>query len=77
MALVAASATDAAVGAPITFTATASDPNGDRLAYYWEFSDSAGNVSTDNSQVQTVSFGAAGEYVARCVVSVMPLRTTV
>ncbi len=71
VALVSASATEVGVGVPVTFTATASDPNGDRLAYYWEFSDSASHVSMDNSPVQSASFGTAGEYVARCVVSDM------
>ncbi|HKX60209.1 MAG TPA: Ig-like domain-containing protein, partial [Verrucomicrobiae bacterium] len=71
VAIVSASTVNAGVGEPITLTATATDPNGDRLAYYWQFSDNPSNVSFDNSPVQTVSFGAAGEYSARCVVSDM------
>jgi hypothetical protein len=66
-----ASKIQANVGEPITFTAVASDPNNDTLAYYWEFSDSVDNYSIDNSPVQTKSFSSAGEYTARCVVSDM------
>ena len=55
----------------VTFTATASDPNGDALAYYWEFGDGADNYSFDNQPTQTHSFGSAGEYAVRCVVSDM------
>jgi hypothetical protein len=66
-----ASALNAGLGQPITFTATASDPNGDPLAYYWEFGDDAESYSIDNSPAQTHSFAAAGEYAVRCVASDM------
>lgn len=56
---------------PVTFTATATDPNGDTLAYYWEFGDNANNYSEDNQPTQTHTFGSAGEYAVRCVVSDM------
>ena len=70
-ATIAASKLQANVGEVINFTATASDPNGDALAYFWEFSDSVENYSIDNSPAQTKSFSAAGEYTVRCVVSDM------
>jgi hypothetical protein len=66
-----ASALNVSIGQSVTFTASATDPNGDPLAYYWEFSDSSDNYSTDNSPTQTRSFSSAGEYAARCVVSDM------
>ncbi len=56
-------------GQAVTFTATASDPNGDTLAYYWEFGDGANSYSADNQPVQSHSFASAGEYAVRCVVS--------
>ncbi|HXU79044.1 MAG TPA: immunoglobulin domain-containing protein, partial [Methylomirabilota bacterium] len=62
------SALTAATGAALTFTATASDPDGDSLAYYWDFGD--GNFGT-NGPVATKSWASAGEYVVRCVVTDM------
>ena len=53
----------------VTFSASASDPNGDTLAYYWEFGDGVDSYSSDNKPVQTHSFATAGEYAVRCVVS--------
>jgi Concanavalin A-like lectin/glucanases superfamily/PKD domain/Carboxypeptidase regulatory-like domain len=67
------SATTAAINAPLTFTVTASDPDGDSLAYYWEFGDSA--LGT-NEPVAVKSWSAAGDYVVRCVVSDMKGGTT-
>ncbi len=58
-------------GQPVTFSANASDPNGDTLAYYWEFGDGADSYSADNKPTQIHSFGTAGEYAVRCVVSDM------
>ena len=52
-----------------TFTATASDPEGDPLSYSWDFGDKS--FSTGNSALVTESWAAAGEYVVRCVVSDM------
>ena len=47
-----ASATTINAGDSVTFTATASDSNGDALAYHWEFSDGvAGNGSSTFSRV--------------------------
>ena len=64
-----ASLSNAAVGAAITFNATAVDPNGDALAYSWDFSDGTG--STVSSASATHAWTAAGEYVVRCIVSDM------
>lgn len=63
-----ASATNAGTGVAITFNATASDPNGDDLAYYWDFGD--GNFGT-NGAIAAKSWNTAGEYLVRCVVSDM------
>jgi hypothetical protein len=61
-------ATTAAVGATLDFLANASDPDGDVLAYYWNFGD--GNFGT-NGPAASKSWTSAGEYVVRCVVSDM------
>jgi len=63
-----ASSTAVAVGAPVTVTASASDPNGDALAYLWDFDDKSYGL---NSASVSKSWNAAGEYVVRCVVSDM------
>jgi hypothetical protein len=60
---------NAAVSQVVTFTAVASDPNGDPLAYAWNFGD--GDFSIDNSAVTTHAFAAGGEYNVHCVVSDM------
>ncbi len=60
------------LNATVTFTATASDPDGDTLAYAWQH---FGNVSTrivsPNAAVITRQFTAAGSYVVTCSVSDM------
>lgn len=67
-----ASATNAAVNGLLTFSAAASDPDGDDLAYAWEFgrptvlfSNSLNRASVSNS------WSATGDYVVRCSVSDM------
>ena len=65
---IAASTTSAAPGAAVTFTATASDPNGDTLAYYWDFGDSTFGT---NGTLASKSWGSTGEYVVRCEVTDM------
>jgi hypothetical protein len=62
------SATTAATGVSLTFSAAASDSNGDALAYYWDFGD--GTFGT-NGTAASKSWVAAGDYVVRCVVSDM------
>lgn len=54
-------------GTPVLFTVSASDPDGDELAYSWDFGD--GTYSMDNSPSQTHTFAADGEYAVQCTVS--------
>lgn len=61
-------ATTAAIGATVTFSAAASDNDGDSLAYYWDFGD--GTFGT-NGTVAGKSWSSTGEYVVRCVASDM------
>ena len=69
----ATSATGVAANAVVTFTATATDPDGDVLAYAWDFGDKS--FSTANAPVVTKSWATAGEYRVRCVASDMKGRT--
>ncbi len=55
-------------GTTVTFTATADDPNGDALAYYWDFSDQTFGT---NSRVNIKTFFNDGQYVVRCEASDM------
>ncbi|MEW6157358.1 MAG: Calx-beta domain-containing protein [Verrucomicrobiota bacterium] len=65
---VAPSRTTAVPGQPISFTASASDPNGDAVAYHWDFGDETFGL---NSPVVTKAWSTNGEFVVRCVVSDM------
>jgi PKD domain/Bacterial Ig domain/Carboxypeptidase regulatory-like domain len=69
VALVSADRTQAATAQSVNFTATATDANGDALAYFWEFGD--GNYSTANDPEVSHSFSSAGEYAVQCTVSDM------
>ena len=66
---ISASNTTPATSGAITLTATASDPNGDPLAYAWVFDD--GTYSTNNSPSQTKSWTTAGHYQVLCTASDM------
>ena len=59
-------------GATVTFTATASDADGDTLAYQWQhWGDTSVRIVSPNSPVITRTFGTAGSYVVSCTVSDM------
>jgi autotransporter-associated beta strand protein len=70
------SATNAnpATNGSVTFTCTASDPNGDTLAYFWDWGN--GTTTTTNSNVASKSWPTAGVYVVQCTVSDMKGLTT-
>lgn len=67
-----ASAEVVPVGATVTFTASADDPDGDPLAYSWQhFGDTNYRVVENNSPVITRTFSTAGTYVVSCTASDM------
>ncbi len=59
-------ATNIPVNGSATFTATASDPNGDALAYHWDFSD---RYVTTSTPVLTRSFTGADQQTVELTVS--------
>jgi hypothetical protein len=61
--------TNAVPGQLVHFHATASDPDGDTLAYAWTFDD--GTFSTNNQPWVAKSWSKSGDHVVRCVVSDM------
>ena len=67
-----ASATSVATSTVVNFTASASDPDGDVLAFYWDF----GNGSVGpNSATANASWSSAGQYNVLCTVSDMKGKT--
>jgi len=60
--------TNVATGVAVNFTAVASDPEDDTLAYAWDFGDL---TFGPNSPTTSKAWGAAGNYVVRCTVSDM------
>lgn len=65
---VSASATSVATGATVTFNATASDPDGDALAVYWDFAD---DNFASNTLTTSKSWSTAKDYPVRVTVSDM------
>jgi autotransporter-associated beta strand protein len=63
-----------AVNTSVTFTATAGDPNGDALAYFWEWGD--GTTTANNSSTASKSWSTSGTKTVRCIVSDMKGLTT-
>jgi hypothetical protein len=56
------------VNTPVTFTAEASDPDGDTLAFAWDFGD---RTFGPNSATASKAWAANGDYIVRCTVSDM------
>ncbi len=56
-------------GAPLALAVTATDPEGDPLAYDWDFGD--GTYNLVNSASQSPTFASPGLYLVRCTVSDM------
>ncbi len=67
----AASAEFVPVGATVTFTATANDPDGDPLAYAWQRFGDTTTVVEPSAPVITRTFATAGTYVVTCTASDM------
>ena len=68
----AASSNVVPLNATVTFSATASDPDGDTLAYQWQhWGDSAVKIVSPNAASITRTFTSAGSYVVSCTVSDM------
>jgi len=63
-----------ALNVSVNFTCTASDPNGDTLAYSWDWGN--GTTSAINSPTASKSWPAAGVYTVKCTVSDMKGLTT-
>lgn len=64
-----ASATEVGTGVNINFSIAASDPNGDTLAYAWDFGDNSIVNGALNSTTATKSWSSSGQYVVRATVS--------
>lgn len=63
-----AAQTETSTGITLNFSASATDTDGDTLAYYWDFGD--GTFGTNGSAAGKI-WPSSGEYVVRCVVSDM------
>ncbi|NNM28937.1 MAG: PKD domain-containing protein, partial [Akkermansiaceae bacterium] len=66
-----ASGTAVGTGVAVNFSVTATDSDGDDLAYSWDFADNSLVVAALNSPTATKSWGSAGQYVVRATVSDM------
>jgi hypothetical protein len=65
---IAANSNSVAIGSPVALTASASDADGDTLAYYWDFGD--GTFGT-NGSIASKSWNASGEYRVQCTATDM------
>jgi hypothetical protein len=65
-----ASATAVATGVSVTFSVTATDPDGDELAYHWYFDDNEFHRNLNQPNAST-SWSSAGGYVVVCRISDM------
>ena len=63
-----ASATSLTNGGTVTFTATAQDPDGDPVAYSWDFGDHTFGL---NQSAESKTYTTNGNFVVRCEVSDM------
>jgi hypothetical protein len=63
-----ASTLNVAAGTAVNFTSTASDPNGDALAYYWDFGD---QTFGPNAPAASHAWSTPGQYRVRLTVSDM------
>ncbi len=70
---VGASNINPAVNGTITCTATTSDPDGDTVAYFWDWGD--GTWTANNSASATHSWSASGTKTVRCLVTDMKGKT--
>jgi hypothetical protein len=68
-----ATTTNVAINGSITFTANATDANGDTLAYHWDFGD---GLPSTNLAVFTRTFTAARQHNVLCTVTDMKGGTT-
>ncbi|MEK0449172.1 MAG: hypothetical protein RL088_1440 [Verrucomicrobiota bacterium] len=66
---ISADQTSVNTNATVTFSATATDADGDSLSYWWDFGDK--NFATTNTAGTSKSWATAGDYVVRCVASDM------
>ncbi len=71
---VAATNLNPAVSTGVTFTATATDPDGDVLGYFWDWGD--GTFTANNTASATKTWSAAGTKTVRCFVTDMKGMTT-
>lgn len=63
------SAIEISTNVALSFTVTASDPDGDTLAYGWDFGDNSIVNASLNSSTATKSWSSAGQYVVESTVS--------
>src|SRR5258706_6232187 len=67
-----ATATSVAAGQPVNFAVSATDPDGDTLAYSWDFDEvQTWTVSGLNSTAATKSWSTPGQYLVKVTVSDM------